>query len=135
MFVRLIVSSVVVCSFLMANVVAAADAASRATVKGRTGQGHRIKLAKQKGNSFQILGFKADLGCRDGTKLQLEESGFQSTRVRSNGSFHELQYGSTDRVYIQGRVKGGSVRGRLRLTDRYGKKNPCKSHWIKFHAG
>ncbi|HEY5054467.1 MAG TPA: hypothetical protein VII45_13785 [Solirubrobacterales bacterium] len=119
----------------MTNVVAAADAASRATAKGRTGQGYRIKLAMQGADSFRIVGFKADLECRDGTELQLEEGGFLSTLVRPNGSFHEMQYGDTDRVYIQGRVKGSSVRGRLRLTDRYGKGNPCKSRWINFHAG
>ena len=136
MFVRLVISSVVVCSFLIANFAAAADAASRGVAKGRTGQGYRIKLATQGAGSFRILGFKADLECRDGTQLQLDESGFLPTDVRRNGTFHEMQYGPTDRVYIRGRVtKAGMVKGRVRLTDRWGKGNPCKSRWIRFHAG
>jgi|GEM_PF-5392697 len=39
--------------------------------------------------------------------------------------------GCTSRV---GSREARWVRGRLRLTDRYGKGNPCKSRWIKFHA-
>lgn len=135
MFVRLMISSVVVCGFVMANLGAIADAASRGTAKGRTGQGYPIRIATQGVGSFRIIGFKADLVCRDGTQLQLDEGGFLPTDVHPNGTFHEMQYGDTDRVYIRGRMKGRKVTGRLRLTDRYGKRNPCKSRWIKFHAG
>jgi hypothetical protein len=129
------ISSIVVCGFVMANLGVAADAASRGTAKGRTGQGYPIRIAMQGASSFRIIGFKADLICRDGTQLQLDEGGFLPTDVRPNGTFHEMQYGDTDRVYIRGRVKNGKVKGRVRLTDRWGKGNPCKSRWIRFHAG
>jgi hypothetical protein len=134
MFSKFVVSSIVVCGLLVAGLAGGADAAPRGKAKGRTAQGYRITLAMRGDRSFRILGFKADLECRDGTLLQLEEGGFLPTIVRPNGTFHEMQYGRTDRVYVRGRVRRGSVQGRLRLTDRYGKGNPCKSRWIKFHA-
>lgn len=134
MFMRLMLSSVLALSFVTVDAVAAANASARGTLKGRTAQGYGIRVAMQGGNSFKLLGFKADLECRDGTALQLEEGGFLPSRVRPNGTFHEVQYGNTDTVFIRGRVKDGAIRGRLRLTDRYGKGNPCKSRWIKFHA-
>jgi hypothetical protein len=134
MFVRLMLSSVLALSFVIVDAAAAADSATRGTLKGRTAQGYRIKVAMRGEDSIKLLDFKADLKCRDGTVLQLAEGGFLPSAVRGNGTFHEVQYGSTDTVYIQGRVKGNAVRGRLRLTDRYGKGNPCKSRWIKFQA-
>lgn len=134
MFLRVIVSGLLVCSLVGVEMASAAEAASRDVAKGRTAQGYRIKLAMRSGHSFKILHFKADLKCRDGSILQLDESGFQPTIVKRNGSFREVQYGSTDKVFIRGRVKGRKVTGKLRLTDRYGKRNPCKSRWIKFRA-
>lgn len=133
MLFRLILSSVLMCSFLMADLAAAS--ASSGVLKGRTAQGYRIKVAMRGENWIKLLSFKADLDCRDGTLLQLDEGGFLPSQVRGNGTFREMQYGRTDRVYIRGRVNNSSVRGRLRLTDRYGKGNPCKSQWIEFHAG
>ena len=132
MFLRLMLSSVLACSFVMADV-AGVDATSRGLLKGRTAQGYRIKLVMKGEEKLELLRFKADLSCRDGTILQLEESNFLPTSIH-NRKFHEVQYGSSDTVYIRGRVKGGSVRGQLRLTDRWGKGNPCKSRWIAFHA-
>lgn len=134
MLLRLILSGLMICGLVGVELTAAAEAASRGTAKGRTAQGYRIKLALRGGDSFKILSFNADLRCRDGTILQLEESGFLPTEVRSNGTFREMQYGRTDKVWIRGRVQGDTVRGQLRLTDRYGKGNPCKSRWIKFRA-
>lgn len=130
MFLRLMLSSALALSLVMADVAAA----KAEVVRGRTGQGYRIKAAMHGERSIRLLDFKADLQCRDGTLLQLAESGFLSSDVRPNGTIHEAQYGSTDTVYIRGHVKNGTIRGRLRLTDRYGRGNPCKSRWIKFHV-
>jgi hypothetical protein len=135
MFVRLILSSVLVCSLVMLEV-AAAGAASKGQLKGRTAQGYAIKVAMRGESSFDLLRFKADLKCRDGSTLQLIESGFLPTRIRDNGSFRDAQFGRTDSVYFKGRAQGtDSIRGRVRLTDELGKKKiPCKSRWIGFRV-
>jgi hypothetical protein len=132
MLLRLMLSSVLVLGLVSADL-AAASSSARGKLRGRTAQGYPISVAMGSG-SIRLLTFKADLECRDGTSLQLEEGGFLPSPLRGNGSVSEAQYGNTDTVYIRARVRGDSVRGRLRLTDRYGKGNPCKSHWIKFHA-
>ncbi len=134
MLLRLILSGLLLFSFAGAGLSAAAEAASGGIATGKTGQGYRIKLAMRGDGSFRILSFSAELRCRDGSILQLEESGFLPTLVKPNGRFREMQYGRTDRVYMRGRVSGKAVSGQLRLTDRYGKGNPCKSRWIGFRA-
>lgn len=130
MFLRLLLSSAVALSFVMADVAAA----KAEVVKGRTAQGYRIKATMHGDRSVRLLDFKADLQCRDGTVLQLAEGGFLPSEISRNGTIHEVQYGDTDTVFIRGRVNKGTIRGRVRLTDRYGKGNPCRSRWIKFHA-
>ena len=130
MFLRLILGSALALSLVIADV-----AAARAeVVKGRTAQGYRIKAMMKGDNSVRLLDFKADLQCRDGTVLQLAEGGFLPSDVRRDGSIREVQYGNTDTIFIRGRVSKGAFSGRLRLTDRYGKNNPCRSHWIKFRV-
>lgn len=130
MFLRLILGSALALSLVMADVAAA----KAEVVKGRTAQGYRIKAMMHGENSVRLLNFKADLQCRDGTTLQLTEGGFLPSEVRRDGSIREVQYGDTDTVFIRGRVDNGSIQGRVRLTDRYGKDNPCRSRWIKFRA-
>lgn len=134
MLLRLILSGLLVSSLAGFGMAAAAEAAAGGMATGKTAQGYRIKLAMRGDGSFRIVRFSADLRCRDGSTLQLEESGFLPTLVKPDGTFREMQYGRTDRVYMRGRVSGKTVSGRLRLTDRYGKGNPCKSRWIKFRA-
>lgn len=130
MFLRLILSSALALSLVMTDVAVAKGEIA----KGRTAQGYRIKATMHGDRWVRLLDFKADLQCRDGTVLQLAESGFLPSDVRRNGTIHEVQYGNTDTVFIRGRVSNGKIRGRVRLTDRYGKGNPCRSRWIAFHA-
>ena len=133
MLARLMICGVMACGLLAAPMVASAEA-KRGVLKGRTAQGYKITLKMQGENAFKLLAFKADLTCRDGTLLQLDEGGFLSTRLRSNGSFKDTQYGRTDTVWFRGKITEKAVRGRVRLKDRYGKKNPCTSRWIRFNV-
>ena len=131
MLARFVISAVLVSAVLAAPLAAGAEA-KRGVLKGRTAQGYKITLKMQGERAFKLLEFKADLDCRDGTELLLEEGGFLSTRLRRNGSFKDVQYGRTDTVWFRGKVTDSAVRGRVRLKDRYGKKNPCTSRWIRF---
>lgn len=133
MFLRLVLSSVLALGLVWADAAVAAKASGK-TLKGKTAQGYRIKVAMGGNGSVRLLDFKADLQCRDGTALQLEEGGFLPSIVRRNGTIRETQYGRTDTVFIRAKVGKNTVRGRLRLTDSWGKGNPCKSKWIKFRA-
>jgi len=132
MFARLMLSSVLTCGLLLAPLAAEAAAAKRGVLKGRTAQGYKITARMQGEKAFKLLEFKADLDCRDGTELLLEEGGFLTTSLRRGGSFKDVQYGRTDTVWFRGRVTEGAIRGRVRLQDSYGKGNPCASRWIKF---
>lgn len=110
-----------------------ADAASdQETLKGRTKQGRTIRLT-HRGDRVQIKHFSIELRCRDGSILVDAESGFLPTPVRSNGRIRDHQVGSTDDVWIRGRLRGRALRGRIRVTDRIGKFR-CNSKWIGFHA-
>jgi hypothetical protein len=109
MFARLMLSSVLTCGLLLAPLAAEAGAAKRGMLKGRTAQGHKITLKMQGGKAFKLLSFNADLDCRDGTELLLEEGGFLSTPLRPNGSFKDVQYGDTDTVWFRGRVTDNAV--------------------------
>jgi hypothetical protein len=130
MFLRLMLSGALAFSSVITDVAAA----KAEVLKGRTAQGYRIKATTHGERSVRLLDFKADLECRDGTLLQLSEGGFLPSDVRPNGTVHEAQYGDTDAVFIRGRIENGTIQGRLRLTDRWGRGNPCRSRWIKFQA-
>jgi hypothetical protein len=132
MFARLVLSSVLTGGLLLAPLIADAGAAKRGALQGRTAQGYKITLKMQGEKAFKLIAFKADLDCRNGTELLLEESGFLTTPLLPNGSFKDAQYGRTDTVWFRGRVTENAVRGKVRLEDKYGKGNPCTSRWIKF---
>ncbi len=132
MLKRTMVGGLVACSLLAVGIAAPADGAKRSTLKGKTKQGFRIKMAV-KNSSVKLLHFKVDLRCRDGSVLQVTESGFLKTPVRK-GKFRDVQYGSTDTVYLRGKVRGGRAGGRLRVKDRLGNGVRCHSKWIKFNA-
>lgn len=135
MFARLMLSTMLACGLLTAPLVTGAEGAARGILKGRTAQGYKITLKMQGERAFKLLEFNADLKCRDGSRLLLEEGGFLATHVRRNGTFKDAQYGRTDTVRFKGRVTDGAVRGRVRLEDRYGKKKiRCSSRWIGFHV-
>jgi len=129
MFLKLAPSAILACALLAAPL--AAEAAPR-VIEGKTSQGYRIKLRMHTG-ALQLLRFKADLDCRDGSQLQLQESGFLKTTVRRDGRFRDAQFGRTDAVRFRGRVTAKAIRGRMRLEDRLGKERVrCTSRWIRF---
>jgi hypothetical protein len=130
---RITLVGLVACSFAAIDATAAERAAAQ-TFAGKTSQGYRIKVAV-KGSALKILRFDIDLACSDGTLLVLEEAGFLWTKTSPNGKFHDAQFGRTDEVFFRGRLAPKSLRGRVRVTDRLGKKGiRCKSRWISFRA-
>jgi hypothetical protein len=111
-----------------------ATAASKSTqvAKGHTSQGRTFRVKLRHG-TMKLMPFTAELKCRDGSELLLEEGGFLPTHLKRGGKFSDFQYGKTDKVWFKGRVGARAVQGRMRLTDRWG-HSPCKSRWIKFTA-
>lgn len=108
-----------------------ADAAGKRSLRGRTSQGTKVRLAVN-GSTLKMLHFKAKLRCRDGSMLIDDESGFLPTHVRG-GSFSDRQVGSTDTVWFKGHVSGNAVHGRLRVKDKY-HRTRCDSHWVSFRV-
>lgn len=133
MFVRLIVGSALALGLVAADAAALADSAEARMLKGKTAQGHRIKIAA-KGRTFRIHGFEIDLRCRDGSALLLDEGGFLWTKTKPNGSFRDSQFGKTDSVYFRGRVSERGIRGQLRVTDKEKRGPMCASRWVAFNA-
>ncbi len=131
---RRALAAVLACGLLSASAVATADAAPRRVFKGKTAQKRPVKVAVG-GNVLKLLHFKANLRCRDGSTLVVDERGFVPTKIKGNGSFHDVQVGSTDEVFIRGKRRGKVVRGKIRVKDRLRKGGTrCQSKWIKFAA-
>jgi len=99
---------------------------------GKTSQGKGMGIRVQE-RTLQMLDFNALLDCRDGTELIVEEGGFLPIRTRPSGYFRDFQYGRTDTVWLRGRAGQKWVRGRLRVTDRWGPVK-CDSGWFRFSA-
>ena len=110
-----------------------ADAAPKRLYKGKTTQKRPVRITKR-GNSLKLRHFTANLKCRNGARLVVDESGFMRTKIRG-GSFNDVQVGSTDEVFFRGRARGKVVAGKIRVKDRLHKRGPrCASKWIKFRA-
>jgi hypothetical protein len=133
MLKRMMVNGLVACGLLAVGVAVPADGAKRNALRGKTKQGFQIKMAV-KNRSVKLLRFKIDLKCRDGSNLQVTESGFVKTPVSSKGKFRDVQYGSTDTVYLRGKMRGNRVGGRLRVKDKLGNGVRCQSRWVKFNV-
>jgi hypothetical protein len=123
----------IACGLIASNAVALADPASARMFKGKTAQGHPIKVVVKE-RTFRIHVFDVELKCRDGSWLLLEEGGFLWTKTKPNGSFRDSQFGKTDSVYFRGRVSERGIRGRLRVTDKEKRGPRCASRWIAFNA-
>lgn len=134
MLARLVVGGMLAFGLIAADGAAIADSAQARMLKGKTGQGHRIKLVAKPGK-FRIKVFDIDLKCRDGSRVLLEEGGFLWTRVKPSGSFRDAQFGKTDAIYFRGHADGRGVRGRIRVADKEKGGPKCTSRWIPFHAG
>lgn len=134
MRVRLLVGALMVCALVAAEATPFAGAAPKRVYKGKTKQKRGVRLTTR-GNTIKLRHFTAKLNCRDGSVLVVQESGFQPTKLRHGGRFHDVQVGSTDEVFFKGRVRSKAVHGRIRVKDRLGKKGArCQSKWIKFTA-
>lgn len=133
MFVRLLIGGAVACGLLATQSVALAEPAAARLFKGKTGQGYAIKVTVKEGR-FRLVGFEADLKCRDGSRLTLIEGGFLWTRTKPDGSFRDAQFGKTDSVYFRGQLSERRIRGRLRVTDKEKRGPRCASRWIAFNA-
>lgn len=133
MLVRLVVGGALALGLLAADASALVDSAEARMFKGKTAQGHRIKVAVKEG-TFRIHAFDIELKCRDGSWLLLEEGGFLWTKPKPNGSFRDSQFGDTDSVYFRGRVSERRIRGQLRVTDKEKRGPMCASRWITFSA-
>lgn len=99
---------------------------------GKTSQGRGMGV-RIDARTLRMLDFNALLRCRDGSELIVEEGGFLPIRTRPSGYFRDVQYGRTDTVWLRGRVGQKWVRGRLRVTDRWGPVK-CNSGWFRFSA-
>jgi hypothetical protein len=131
---RLSIGALTVCALVVSQGAAFAGAAPKRVYKGKTKQRRVVRLTTR-GNTLKLRHFTARLKCRDGSVLIDQESGFQRTRLRDGGRFHDVQVGSTDEVRFKGRVNRGAVRGRIRVTDRLRKHGVrCRSSWIRFNA-
>ncbi len=133
MFVRLLIGGSIACGLLATQGMAQAEPASARMFKGKTSQGYAIKVTVKEGR-FRLVGFEADLKCKDGSRLTLAEGGFLWTKAKPNGSFRDAQFGKTDSVYFRGRVNEKRIRGEVRLTDKERGQPACGSRWIKFNA-
>lgn len=132
MRLRIALSAVFACGAVSIGGIAA-EAAPKKTYRGKTAQKRPVKLAVR-GDTVDILNFKAKLRCRNGDVLILHESGFLPTPVKGNGRFRDKQFGRTDTVLIRGRLRGSVVRGKLRVRDRLNRGVTCSSPWIAFTA-
>jgi hypothetical protein len=129
---RIAVGGILAWMMVTALATAPAEGSTKTLLKGKTAQ-KRVVRMRVWGHALQIVRFSIELKCRDGSLLIDEESGFVRTPIRRNGSFGEVQTGSTDTVMIRGHVKGKAIHGSLRVKDRLGKSR-CDSRWVGFTA-
>jgi hypothetical protein len=113
-----------------------AQGAARGThhvYRGKTAQKLRIQLSVSAGQITPIR-FKVTMLCRDGSLLHGDLSDFEGSPLKRNGSFSDTQYGPTDAVHWQGRLRGHKVSGSLRVTDRLSGGVRCDSGAVGFSA-
>jgi hypothetical protein len=120
------------CVALVAFALSASAAASghRANVSaGHTAQGRRIRVAIY-GQKIELKHFTVGLRCHGASLIDIE-SGFLPSRLRNRDRIHDHQVGSTDDVYIRGRLGNHHLHGAIRVRDRLGRRR-CDSHWVRF---
>lgn len=131
---RRVAASLILSCVAMAIPGAFALAASHGQTKyvGKTKQHRKIRL-KTNAKYVKMQGFAIQLHCHDGSVLVDQESGFEPTPLRRHGRFKDKQYGSTDTVTFNGRVRRGKITGKVRVRDRLGKVK-CSSPKVRFTA-
>lgn len=131
MLKRLMVAAACAVGFAALALDAGAATADSGPMKGRTSQGRKIRL--QLGHDTVLTKrFTIRLRCRDGGVLIDTESGFQPARLKG-GRVRDHQVGSTDEVWMKARLRGRSLRGKIRVKDHLGRVR-CNSGWVGFHA-
>lgn len=113
--------------------VSQADAAHHSVYRGKTSQKNKLQLSVSPGQ-ITLIRFKARMLCRDGSLLHGDLSDFEATPLKRGGRFSDVQHGPTDTVSWQGRVKGATVSGTLRVTDRLQGGVGCDSGAVRFSA-
>jgi hypothetical protein len=131
---RLALGATMICALMLAAVGAPfAGAAPKRLYKGKTIQRRPVRIT-MRGETLKLRHFTAQLKCKGGASLIVDESGFQRTPLHGS-RFHDVQVGSTDEVFFRGTVHRAVVSGRIRVKDRLRRGGPrCASHWLKFHA-
>jgi hypothetical protein len=109
---------------------AAARGGRPSVMAGHTAQGRSVRVAIGR-RSVDLKHFKIRLRCRGGYVLIVDESGFERSRLRRNRRIHDHQVGSTDDVYVRGRLGNHHLHGAIRVRDRLG-RHRCDSHWVRF---
>ncbi len=132
---RLVIGALLVCALVVAAEGAPfAGAAPKRLYKGKTAQKRTVRIT-QRGHSLKLRHFTAQLRCKGGARLIVDESGFKRTRIRNGGKFNDVQVGNTDEVFFRGAVRGKLVHGKIRVKDRLHKRGPrCASKWVGFRA-
>ncbi|MBA3866745.1 MAG: hypothetical protein H0X42_10460 [Solirubrobacterales bacterium] len=133
MLKRLIAAAIctaVACGLVL-NSAAAAGSGVQVS-KGRTAQGRQIRIAFHP-RSVELKHFTIRLRCKGGDVLIDAESGFLPSKVLKNGRIRDHQVGSTDDVYLRGRLGNHRLHGAIRVRDRLG-KHRCDSKWVRFHV-
>ena len=130
MFRRMVIVSV--CTALFAWVAESAIAKGNGGVlKGRTAQHRGIRFGLRSGH-VDLKHVTVKLRCKGGDILIDDESGFAPSPLKG-GRVNDFQVGSTDRVWIRGHLRGRSLRGTIRVRDRWG-HHACDSGWVGFHT-
>ncbi len=101
--------------------------------RGKTDQSRPIRFATSK-TRITLIRFKVKMLCRDGSLLFGDASEFQASALRANGAFADTQHGTTDTVAFKGRLKGGGLKGTLRVKDRLKSGVRCDSGPVSFTA-
>jgi hypothetical protein len=112
---------------------APAQSARPALYRGKSNQGRPIQFSTSQ-NQITLIRFKVKMLCRDGSLLFGDASDFEASALRANGAFADVQYGNTDTVSFKGRLKGGKLKGTLRVKDRLKSGVRCDSQPVSFTA-
>jgi hypothetical protein len=106
-------------------------AATNGTYGGKTAQGFKI-TARVAGSRVYLIRVKVKLRCHDGGLLYDDLSDFEATPLSSSSTFTDAQFGPSDEVRWQGRLKAGKVRGSLRVNDKVSGGVRCDSGTVDF---
>lgn len=108
------------------------SSASRA-YRGSTAQKNTIRLSVTS-KAVTLRRVTIRLRCLDGGVLYDDLEDFEPSPLRRRGRFSDVQFGAGDVVRWRGRVRRGSVRGKIRVKDRLESGVSCDSGFVGFAA-